>query len=338
MQRGEHRRGAADVIGVRMRQHEQRHGAPAMREVRHDGRAPASPPSQLRPASMRIHRPARVRIASASPCPTSIMWSSVNAAAQAARAARPRGARSHSRRRARGAPDARRAGDERRERGDAGQQRGRSPWAATAGAACGTAAPTRATASNAAISACAASAHSRSTGPIGMQSARKSTGCSNPITGSASRFVAGPTSEIRPNVHATSGAVTTVATMLTTAPDASLRRTPRHVGGNDASRERAARDQRRRAGDAELPAEIEHDARIDERHDAAEREDRPGRRGALAQPARDAARRASPPRAPPVAARRSPTTYATSSTSVRDARRHDAAGAASRRAAAARAR
>ena len=51
------------------------------------------------------------------------------------------------------------------------------------------------------------------------------------MIGSASRFVTGPRSAMRPNAHATSGAVTAVATMLIVPAVASARRHPLHFAG-----------------------------------------------------------------------------------------------------------
>ena len=124
--------------------------------------------------------------------------------------------------------------------------------------------------------------------------------------GSATRLVTGPTSATRPNAHATSGAVTTVATTLTIAPAASVRRSPRHDRGTTRRASDAAGDERRRAGDAELPAEVEHGAR--HRRAAPRRRARgwpSGASGAGAAGSR-AARRASRRRARRAAARRSP--------------------------------
>ena len=57
---------------------------------------------------------------------------------------------------------------------------------------------------------------------------------------------------------------------------------PRH----DAPNEHATRHERRGTGDAQLPAQVEHRLRLDERHHRTQREDRPGARRTLAQSAR----------------------------------------------------
>ena len=87
-----------------------------------------------------------------------------------------------------------------------------------------------ATASSAASNGCAAAAMNAATPCNGASTiARKSTGCSNTTIGPAARFESGATRLMRPNVHAMSGAVTTVASIDTARSRTNARRHPRTV-------------------------------------------------------------------------------------------------------------
>ena len=91
----------------------------------------------------------------------------------------------------------------------------------------GTDEPASAIASKPTSNGCAASATIAASGGIGASSKpRKSMGCASVISGAAARFVSGPTRLMRPNVQATSGALTIVATVETTSPAMTVRRHP----------------------------------------------------------------------------------------------------------------
>ena len=318
MQASQHRRRTADMVGVRMRQHEQRDRA----ATRAAARARPCDRPHPRPSSDGPRRPAasgraacgtRRRLpARRRACAAPRRWT-----ADAGRAAR---GSPHTRRRTRPAPRGRGARMRRPPPAPARPRPRRPPPRRWASRARRHPAPPRPPTRRRPAPPAAAGPRPRramrrpSSGAT--STARKSVGCSTTRTGPATRFASGPTRLTCPKCHATSGAVTVVASVPTTSSRPSpraradrgrgerARSTPRHALAASHGRPPARRDarwpgpapvphERRHAGDAELVAEIEDGARIDERERGRDGEDRPRRRRAL-QPSREGAQREHP--------------------------------------------
>ena len=283
MQRRDHARAAADVVRVRMREHEQRARLRRGAQVRDDGGAsriaagPVAPRIEEQPATRAVCG-ARSR----RPGPTSIMCSSIRpcragqSGRHAAIASAPTATHERASRRSAHARDEHR--DARRTREHGGRERGRDGERGVRHArAHGGDAIERAQQRMAAHPRC--SMPSARTGETAT--ARKSAGCSTAMTGVARMFVIGATRLMRPKVHATSGALAMHATHDVSSVRASEPRMPVHDAGMHRLRERAARDERGHAEHAELIAEIEHGRGDHERSGGAERERRPRRRRPL---------------------------------------------------------
>ena len=271
---------------------------------------------------------ARVRSASASPCPTSIMCSSVGRARAWQHAARARARATRARRRSKRAAAAREthaamSAIERRAAAIAPSARGQTRAVRRRGRA-----PRRARRRRTRRSARAPRRRRDDSTPRnGMAIATKSSGCSKPITGSASRLVTGPSERDtaerpcderrgharRDDAHDAAGRQR--AALAAATCSGTIRRA-----------ERTAGDERRGAGDAELPAQI--DARVrgsDEGPTPPSARIAHARRGSLAQAAVTSRRRASRRRARRAVARRSQRRRQRRIRQRRDARRRDAA-------------
>ena len=255
MQRAQHARRAADVIGVRMRQHEHVERAAAPADVRHDRRPTRVAAAPRPPASNRIQCPCGVCSAIASPCPTSIMCSSTEAAQRRCDDGSQTSSAAASTATSVGFIHSRDA----HATMTATDITPATTAAITVGATvidpAGTAAAVAATRSRPTKQRMRRVGDQRSRADaIGASSMpKKIIGCASAISGAAARLVSGATTLTRPKTHATIGAEPIVATVVPISRRRDGSRKPRQPADADAAaksaRDRSSTPRRRRSAD-----------------------------------------------------------------------------------------